>query len=936
MLNFMRKTMIQFTDAMTQCPDVYDHQIYSDMIAEFSNLPPKLRHALGAVASVSPFLAGVMRQEREWLLHWLEKGVWNAPIKIDSNIELRSSLRVAKRRVALWTGLCDLTGVWRVEHVCRTLTDFADRVVQAAFHFAISQQLTRGKLPGLPRDADPADTGLFVLAMGKMGAQELNYSSDIDLICFFDETRFPVDDFFEARAALIKATRVATALLNDITSEGYVFRTDLRLRPDPAVTPVCMGVEAAERYYESLGRTWERAAYIKARVCAGDHAAGEAFLKSMRPFVWRKHLDFAAIQDAHAMRLGYREKMGQSRITSIFGHNVKLGIGGIREIEFFTQTQQLIAGGRDPDLRVRGTKEGLSHLAKKGWMSPQLSDALYKYYLDHRSVEHRLQMINDAQTHDLPTKDAGFDRLAAMMNTTAGELKKDLQSRFEKVHELTEGFFANSDTPDTSDDFETLDEQNITQSWPSYPALRSERAYALFQELRPVLMARLRAASFPDQALVSFDRFLSKLPAGVQLFSLFRANPQMIDLLIDILGTAPSLSEYLSQNVQVLDAVIGGSFWDDWPGEDALRAQLINRLAQETDYERQLDVSRRWSKEWHFRIGVHLLRGLTDTVQAGREYADLARATLGGIWPSVCAEFARKHGGLPGRGAVVLGMGSLGAGRLHAHSDLDVIVIYDADGIEASEGRRPLPSRTYYARLTQALITAVTAPMSEGRLYEMDMRLRPSGNKGPVATSWQAFQDYQRNQAWVWEHLALTRAAAIVGPADLCDDFNAFRTSPAKIRSFETVSPALAKMRNRIFSAKSDRSEWDFKIGPGRLQDIELLSQMGTLLCGTSDQTVAAGIAGLNSLNIISKSQVDDLLSAYEYFWALQLGSKLLSEGAFDPEIVGDGGQNFIKSLNKLETLDAVQNKTSLRQETARSIIEAVLPEPQEDVDERG
>ena len=224
-------------------------------------------------------------------------------------------------------------------------------------------------------------------------------------------------------------------------------------------------------------------------------------------------------------------------------------------------------------------------------MSPQLSDALYKYYLDHRSVEHRLQMINDAQTHDLPTTDAGFDRLAAMMNTTAGELKKDLQSRFEKVHELTEGFFANADTPDSSDDFETLDEQNITQSWPSYPALRSERAYALFQELRPVLMTRLRAASFPDQALVSFDRFLSKLPAGVQLFSLFRANPQMIDLLIDILGTAPGLSEYLSQNVQVLDAVIGGSFWDDWPGEDALRAQLINRLAQETDYERQLDVS---------------------------------------------------------------------------------------------------------------------------------------------------------------------------------------------------------------------------------------------------------------------------------------------------------------------------------------------------------
>jgi glutamate-ammonia-ligase adenylyltransferase len=449
-------------------------------------------------------------------------------------------------------------------------------------------------------------------------------------------------------------------------------------------------------------------------------------------------------------------------------------------------------------------------------------------------------------------------------------------------------------------------------------------------------MTRLRAASFPDQALMSFDRFLSKLPAGVQLFSLFRANPQMIDLLIDILGTAPSLSEYLSQNVQVLDAVIGGSFWDDWPGETVLRKQLIDHLAAETDYERQLDLSRRWSKEWHFRIGVHVLRGLIDAQQAGREYADLARATLGGIWPSVCAEFARKHGIMPGRGAVVLGMGSLGAGRLHAHSDLDVIVIYDADDVEGSDGRRPLPSRTYYARLTQALITAMTAPMSEGRLYEMDMRLRPSGNKGPVATSWPSFQDYQRNEAWVWEHLALTRAAAIVGPDDLIRDIDGFRVALSDIRSFATVAPALSKMRQRIFSVKSDRSAWDVKIGPGRLQDIELLSQLGSLLAGKQDQSVLAGLMGLVNLRLIERPQADALNAAYEQFWTLQLGTKLLSEGAFDPEIVGDGGHNFILSLSKSETLDTLQKQTTLRETAARSIIEAVLPEPQEDVDERG
>jgi glutamate-ammonia-ligase adenylyltransferase len=652
--------------------------------------------------------------------------------------------------------------------------------------------------------------------------------------------------------------------------------------------------------------------------------------------VWRKHLDFAAIQDAHAMRLGYREKIGQSRITSVSGHNVKLGLGGIREIEFFTQTQQLIAGGRDPDLRVQRTKDGLQQLAAKGWITADLADGLYHHYCDHRKLEHRLQMVNDEQTHDLPSTDAGFDRLAAMSNTVPSELKTALKDRFEAVHDLTEGFFAKAPVPEPEGAQETADEEKITQSWPSYPALRSERAYTLFQELRPELMARLRAASFPDQALVAFDRFLSKLPAGVQLFSLFRANPQMIDLLIDILGTAPSLSEYLSQNVQVLDAVIGGSFWDDWPGEAELRAQLIRRLAAETDYERQLDLSRRWSKEWHFRIGVHVLRGLIDAGQAGREYADLARATLGGIWPSVCAEFARKHGPMPGRGAVVLGMGSLGAGRLHAHSDLDVIVIYDADGVDTSDGRRPLPARTYYARLTQALITAMTAPMSEGRLYEMDMRLRPSGNKGPVATSWTSFQDYQINEAWVWEHLALTRAVAIVGPDDLIRDIDAFRVALADLRNFETVAPALSKMRARISSVKSDRSAWDFKIGSGRLQDIELFSQMGSLLAGQKEQSVAAGITGLVDLGIIDQAQGDTLQTAYEQFWTLQLGSKLLSDGAFDPEIVGDGGQSFILGISNSEQLDTLQNKTTFRETAARSIIETVLPEPQEDVDERG
>ncbi|HSG54782.1 MAG TPA: glutamine-synthetase adenylyltransferase, partial [Paracoccaceae bacterium] len=513
-------------------------------------------------------------------------------------------------------------------------------------------------------------------------------------------------------------------------------------------------------------RTWERAAYIKARPSAGDLAAGERFLKTLRPFVWRKHLDFAAIQDAHDMRLRIRAHKGLGGPVVLADHNMKLGRGGIREIEFFTQTRQIIAGGRDPELRVRGTVEGLSVLARKGWVPDEVAETLTRHYRAHREVEHRLQMINDAQTHSLPRNDEGFARLAAFMGVQQAALERDLKARISEVHELTEGFFAGSGivaAPEVpAAQAETFDTE-VTSRWRSYPALRSARAVEIFQRLRPEILSRLARAAKPDEALLAFDGFLAGLPAGVQLFSLFEANPHLIDLLVDIVGTSPALAQHLSRHSGVFDAVIGGGFFAPWPGIAALAQELSALLDSESDYERKLDAARRWAKEWHFRIGVHHLRGLIEAEAVGPQYADLAEAVLRALWPVVVAQFAAKHGAPPGRGAMVLGMGSLGAARLNATSDLDLIVIYDADGVENSDGRRPLAARPYYARLTQAMVTALTAPMAEGKLYEVDMRLRPSGTQGPVATSLTSFRDYQMNEAWIWEHLALTRARAVAG-----------------------------------------------------------------------------------------------------------------------------------------------------------------------------
>ncbi len=923
---------MRLVDRITRLPRAFD----SDHGMEAQGFAPwasgDIAKLLEGTCGSSPYLKGLISKESKWL----EGAVDDPEAAIASIFEkLRSGsydkvdhdLRQAKRRVALLIALCDLSGVWALEEVTGTLTDFSDIAVQVALEAAVAREIKRKKLPGQSEDDIATAGGMVTLAMGKGGAHELNYSSDIDLICLFDETRYDPDDFHEARTSLVRATRKMAASLSDLTGDGYVFRTDLRLRPDPAVTPVCMAMEAAERYYESLGRTWERAAYIKARPCAGDIEAGQRFLTTLKPFVWRKHLDFAAIQDAHDMRLRIREHKGLGGPITLPGHNMKLGRGGIREIEFFTQTRQLIAGGRDPDLRTNKTVPGLQVLAQKGWIPQEAADVLADHYRAHREVEHRIQMVNDAQTHDLPKNPDGFERLACLMGISVEEFEGDLNRRLTEVHEVTEGFFA----PDASSDEDmpdTLGDSEIVARWPTYPSLRSERAHEIFRRLRPEILRRLGQAAKPEEALLAFDGFLKGLPAGVQLFSLFEANHQLIDLLIDVVSTSPELALHLSRNAKVFDAVIGGDFFSPWPGRAALTGELVALLQDEPDYERRLDLARRWGKEWHFRVGVHLLRGLMEAEEAGRAYADLAEATLGATWPVVQEEFARKHGPCPGRGAVVIGMGSLGAGRLHARSDLDVIVIYDPDGVEASEGRRPLPSRTYYSRLTQALITAMTAPMAEGRLYEVDMRLRPSGNQGPVATSWASFQDYQRNEAWTWEHLALTRARVVAGPAALAADVEGFRLELlAQPRNRDDVLADVGEMRARIADAKGDGGAWNAKIGAGRMQDIELFSQAATLVSG---QGIRHTPRALRQTDWLAPEDRQALVEAYNLFWSLQLGSRLISEEALDPDTVGSGGCEFLTRLTNASDMEALRSELEAHAQRAAQIITRELPVKEE------
>ncbi len=913
-----------FSSRITRTPTPFDPALGADGAQAFGDFDPIVRELVAGAAGCSPYLGGLLSRDGDWLREILDtpEAALEAELATIARLalpDLASGLRQAKRRIALLAGLADLGGVWSLEQVTGALARLADAAVDVALKRLVGAEIARGKVPGqVEEDAETA-AGMVSIAMGKGGAYELNYSSDIDLICLFDETRFDPDDFHDARSAFVRVTRKMAALLSDLTGDGYVFRTDLRLRPDPSVTPVCLSMEAAERYYESVGRTWERAAFIKARASAGDIAAGEGFLKSIKPFVWRKHLDFVAIQDAHDMRLRIREHKGLGGKITLQGHNMKLGRGGIREIEFFTQTRQLIAGGRDPSLRCRGTVDGLAALAKADWVPVADAQVLTDHYRNHREVEHRLQMIRDAQTHDLPNTDEGFARLAALMGVEDAALRVDLHDRLEEVHTLTEGFFAPTAAAPVSGFGDS-----ITARWLTYPALRSERAVAIFDRLKPRLLEALQDAAKPDEALLAFDGFLAGLPAGVQVFALFDANPQLTQLMVDIAATAPVLAQYLGRNAAVFDAVIGGDFFSDWPGQDGLLTALNGILGQASDYETRLDAARRWQKEWHFRIGVHHLRGLVDADAAGRQYADLAQAALSAIFPVVIKHFAKKHGVPPGRGAVVVAMGSLGAGRLHAASDLDLIVIYDGQDVEGSDGKRPLATRPYYARLTQAMVTAITAPMAEGRLYEVDMRLRPSGGQGPVATAFSGFEAYQMEQAWTWEHLALTRARVVAGDAALAADVEAVRARVLAAKADGAdVAANVGDMRRSIAGVKASNGVWDAKIGAGRLQDVELVGQMVALQAGETaretDLQVAAG--GLDAANSAA------LLDAAGLCWTVQSAAQLVVGGGLDPDKLGEGGLRFILRETGADDLAALAERMADLSARASAVIDRLVGE---------
>ena len=765
----------------------------------------------------------------------------------ESEARAMADLRIAKRRTALAVALADIAGRFTVEQVTASLTRFADMCVGASLRWLLAQAAADNH-PERDGAVLEKTTGLVVLAMGKYGAFELNYSSDIDLVVFYDAGRFPFAKRGDPRGAAVAIVQGLVRLIAEVTGDGYVFRVDLRLRPDAGATQVAISTDAAQDYYEAMGQNWERAAMIKARACAGDPEAGARFLAGIVPFVWRRYLDFAAIEDIHSIKRQIHAHAGHGEIA-VAGHNIKLGRGGIREIEFFAQTQQLILGGRHPKLRAPGTMAALDALAAEGHVAPHTALEMKAAYRTLRMLEHRLQMVEDLQTHTVPKAPQDVAQIGCFMGyENAGKFRDGLIAVLETVqNHYAHLFESEQDLSDTrgslvftgvEEDPETLetltamgyrDAAHVSASIRAWHhgrirAMRSQRARELLTKLVPAILKALAATADPDAAFAQFDRFLSNLPSGVQLFSLFLAQPRFLDMLAKIVGSAPRLATHLARNPSTLDALLDADFLTRLPERAALDTGFRKQMTG--GFEDRLDAARRFAREEMFRVGVQIVEGAVDAEAAGPAFAAIAETVIAGLLTQVETELAEGAGRVPGGGFVVVAMGKLGGREMTASSDLDLVFVYDAPGAEASDGPRPLAVSLYFARLAQRLIAALTTPTAAGTLYEVDMRLRPTGNKGPVAVSLESFVRYHASEAWTWEHMALTRARVIAGPDGLRAKVEAeIARRLQERREASTIRRDARDMREKMAATFPDRVMWDLKFARGGLVDIEFIAQ---------------------------------------------------------------------------------------------------------------
>lgn len=909
--------------------------------------------ALEPVFAASPYLGGLARRWPERLRQILETApetrlaeILAATNAIDGPAdEAKASLRWLKAELHLLTALSDLGGVWDLDAVTGALSRFADATAQAALRCLAHDQRRRGKLISAADDPRGPVPGLFILAMGKGGAFELNYSSDIDLSLFFEPEVLggALGEGVEAQGFVNRLAQGLATLLSERTADGYVFRVDLRLRPDPSSTPPVVAAPMALAYYESVGQNWERAAFIKARGCAGDMGEGADFLKALIPFVWRRSLDYQAVLDIQSIKKQIHvHKTGEGLDAA--GANLKLGRGGIREIEFYVQTQQLILGGRDKGLRSSRTLEALNALTERGHVAVEARDELAAAYVELRGLEHRVQMLADEQSHVLPVDperradvaalagegdlglfDAGVESLLMGVNHRYGEL-------FEGGEELSSpyGSLVFTGVENDPGTLETLKRMGFSEpatvsdtirSWHHgrIPATRTARGRELFTRLAPQLLTAVAKTGAPDAAFRRFAVFFSGLSAGVQVQALFLNQPKLFDLVVGVMAFAPRLARALGRQPQALDGILDARFLTALGTDTGLADQVVREAHEAGDFEGAMNAVRRLHREQTFRIGMHVVTGRTTAEQAGLTNTSLADACMRGLAPAALAEAERMGGAFAGAVAVVA-LGKAGSREMTAGSDLDLMTVYAA-APEAVSAGKGWSADLFYGRFTQRLIAALSAHTAEGGLYEVDMRLRPTGSKGPVSVRLEALDDYYATEAETWEFMALTRAR-LVWASDEAFGARVEATLEAALRRPRPgvdVARDVRAMRDLMDRERRPKGFWDLKLSAGAQVDAEFVAQYRQLRAAAAGEPLT--VSTLEALK-------DDPILADSWRTHQQLGQLMACafEDKGDPDAEPAGFQQRLAATVGVADFDTLKARLIDLRLRARRAFEAALP----------
>ncbi|MBU0866143.1 MAG: bifunctional [glutamine synthetase] adenylyltransferase/[glutamine synthetase]-adenylyl-L-tyrosine phosphorylase [Alphaproteobacteria bacterium] len=815
--------------------------------------------ALDRLTANAPFLARLADLNPDDVTRFLADGTDAALAQVaapPADDDIMRALRQWRGRIALLLALGDLSGEHDVATTTRLLSDFADQACDAALAAAFAE-----RVPG----EEPR--GLSVIALGKLGSHELNYSSDIDPILIFDPDTLPRRSRDDPTEAAVRIARRMTEILSARTGDGHVLRVDLRLRPHPEVTPIVLPVDAAISYYESEALAWEQAAFIRSRASAGDRALGGQFLSAIQPFIWRRSLDFRQLKEIGAMSDRIRDHFAQGQAFGP-GYDLKRGRGGIREIEFFAQVHQLIYGGRDPSLRVPATVDALAALAAAGRVEPEVATRLSGHYATLRRIEHRLQMVEDQQTHGLPTQPAALDGVARLDGKADGAallamlepVTADVGACYDRIvaeRAVTTGLPRDDDglaVQLLAAGFDPADAALKTiAEWRGgkLRALRSAAALDALETMLPELIKALGAAPDPDATLTRFDKLVAGLPSAINFFHLLAAQPALARIATRILALAPTLADALGVRAQLIEGLIDSRAFDAPANKEQLRAEWAPGLAA-LDYERLLDRVRDLVGERRFAYGVQLVAGATDPLTIACGYSELAEAALCVLADATAAEFVAAHGRIPDSELVVLALGRLGGRALTHASDLDLIYLFTGDHLAESDGPRPLGATTYYNRLAQRVTAAMSVPTAAGKLYDVDTRLRPQGAQGPLVVTLDSFERYQREEAWTWEHMALLRARPVYGSDKARAEVERIIADLlAAPRDRVKLTADAAEMRDKIAAHKPPQGALDIKGGPGGLVDLEFAMQVTQLATGQChDPNIAAALGCLKAAGL--------------------------------------------------------------------------------------